>query len=734
MKTASSLPIRHELLLLGGGHSHVTVIRHFGMRPLPGVRLTVVSRDVHTPYSGMLPGLIAGHYTIDDCHIDLRALCAANGARLVHASACGIDRHARRVLLEGRAPLAYDWLSIDTGSQPALDAIPGAAAHGIAVKPIDRFLQHWLGTLEQLRQHPRPFHLLVVGGGAAGVEVSLACAHRLRATLAGSGASGTVSLAAASAGLLETHNRCVQRNFVRALAAREVRLRLGARVVAADAAGVALADGTRLDADLVVWAIHAGAPAWPRTAGFDCDAGGFIRVESTLRAHGEERVFACGDIAALPQPVAKSGVYAVREGPVLAANLAAAIAGRKLRPYHPQRRFLALLTTGRRHAVASRGPLYAAGDWVWRWKDRIDRAFMERFRVEPLAPPEAGDEPVMRCGGCAAKVGSTLLEGAVRPLSPIAVPGVVHGLEAAEDAAVIAPPPGAQLVQSIDYFRTFTDDPWLLGRIAAVHALGDLYAMGATPHSALAVATVPHAAPAVMQETLAQLMQGAQATLIAEGVALVGGHSNEGAELAFGLAVNGFAGDGTLLLKGGLRPGHALLLTKALGTGVLFAADAAAAAEGRWIDAAFTAMQQGHAPALAVLRAHGVAACTDVTGFGLLGHLREMLVASLCGARLDLGALPALPGARECLARGYRSSLDAGNRAHLDCLATDPDVLDPVALALVLDPQTAGGLLAAIPAERAAACLEALHAAGYPAAARIGEVDAALSPGRVQPG
>lgn len=379
---STTVPVLRDLVLLGGGHSHLSVITAFGTHPEPGVRVTLVTRDVLTPYSGMLPGLVAGHYGVDDCHIDLHPLCARGGIRLLHASACGIDAAARCILVAGQAPLHYDWLSINTGSRPALDTIPGALEHGVAVKPIDVFLQRWQAVLDDLATAPRPFRVLVVGGGAAAVEMALACRERVRAhpaPLAG------VSLGLVCAGdrLLETHNRCVQRWFARHLAAAGIAVHTGRRVCRAGPAGVDLDDGGTLAADLVIWAIQAGAPAWTRATGLDCDERGFIRVDDCLRT-SDARVFAGGDIASLPRPVAKSGVYAVREGPVLAANLRRALRGEPLQAYRPQRRFLSLLSTGGRHAVVSRGPLFAAGAWAWWWKDRIDRGFMRRFRAGPV--------------------------------------------------------------------------------------------------------------------------------------------------------------------------------------------------------------------------------------------------------------------------------------------------------------------------------------------------------------
>ena len=313
---------------------------------------------------------------------------------------------------------------------------------------------------------------------------------------------------------------------------------------------------------------------------------------------------------------------------------------------------------------------------------------MAMYRVEPAAPPEPGEAPAMRCGGCAAKIGGDALGRVLADLARPPREGVEAGMDIGDDAAVLAPPPGQRLIQSVDYFRGFIDDPFLVGQVAAVHALGDLLAMGARPHSALAIATVPYATPRVMEQTLGQLMQGALKTLDAEGVALIGGHSSEGAELAFGLSVNGYAAPGEILYKSGLRDGHALVLTKAIG--------------------ALAGMTQSSRAAADILRRHGAAACTDITGFGLLGHLLEMLRASGTGARLSIDAVPVLEGARECLGRGYRSSLHESNRANLAALVQPLSAAPAQALEVLLDPQTAGGLLAGIPLARAQSCVAEL--------------------------
>jgi len=327
------------------------------------------------------------------------------------------------------------------------------------------------------------------------------------------------------------------------------------------------------------------------------------------------------------------------------------------------------------------------------------------------------DEDAMRCGGCAAKVPADVLGRAMARLAPRPSDSVEIGV--GDDAALVAFPGAPPLLQTVDFFRALVGDPYLFGRIAATHALGDIYAMGGIPETALAIAALPPAKPAITEHDLFHMLKGGTEVLEAAGAALIGGHSAEAAEPALGFAVTGRTRPGRLLRKGGLRPGDRLILTKPLGTGVILAAEMRGRARARIVEGAIAAMLQSAAAASAILAAHGATACTDVTGFGLLGHLLEMLTASSVDARLDPGAIPVLDGALDLLAAGIASSLHASNLSALASLA-DADPASPLA-ALVIDPQTAGGLLAGVPPERAAACVAALTDAGC-RAAEIGVV------------
>ncbi|MEX2644045.1 MAG: selenide, water dikinase SelD [Acetobacterales bacterium] len=609
-----------DLVLVGGGHSHVAVLRSFGMKPVAGVRLTLVARDVHTPYSGMLPGLIAGHYTVDETHVDLRPLCRFAGARLLHDEAVGLDLPARTVQCRDHPPVPYDLLSIDIGSRPDL-SVPGAAEHAVPVKPIDRFLERWEGLHQRVLASSGPVRIGIVGTGAGGVELALAVQHRLRRELAASGGDPDrmhFVLVGHAPEVLPSFNARVRSIFAHILAERGVETITGAQVTEVQAGRLLLDNDRTVPVDETLWVTAAAAAPWLQDTGLELDAKGFILVTPTLQSLSHPEVHACGDIAAVTaHPRPKAGVFAVRQGPPLAENLRRELAGRNARPFKPQKAFLSLVSTGDRHAVAARGRWATEGAWVWRWKDWIDRRWMRRYQDLPEMDggggPEAhGIDAAMRCAGCGGKLGGDLLHQALRRLKPVVRPDVLIGLDAPDDAAVAEVPAGKVAVHSVDFFRDFLGDPYRFGRIAAVHALADIYAMGAEPQSALAIVTLPVAAESKMADDLYQLLAGANEAFRESRTALVGGHTMEGTELALGFSVNGLAARDALLRKAGVRPGDRLILTKAIGTGTLFAADMRGRAKGRWIERAVASMELGHAAAAGVLRAFAPSACTDV--------------------------------------------------------------------------------------------------------------------------
>lgn len=744
---SSEQPVLRDIVLVGGGHSHVGVLKSFGMKPVPGVRLTVICRDTDTPYSGMLPGYIAGHYSHDEVHIDLNTLAAFAGARFFRDEVIGLDRANRKVICRNRPPVPYDQLSINIGSAPQIGQVPGAADHAVAVKPIHLFNERWLALLARVQQHAGKTRIAVVGAGAGGVELTLAMQHRLRGELRALGRDPNelaFHLFSDTADILPTHNASVRQTFQRVLTERQVVIHLNSEVTQVSERNIQTSDGTLMEMDEIVWVTQAGGAPWLRQTGLALDASGFIEVNDQLQSTSDPAVFAAGDIAAFSsRPLPKAGVFAVRQGKPLAANLRRAVLGEPLVSYRPQRNWLALISTGDRFAVASRGALSWQGQWVWRWKDWIDRRFMDKFQTFPVMDESAMGKAApsrvkldqeeaaqaisaiaMRCGGCGAKVGATVLSRALGALQPIERTDVLIGLHAPDDAAVVRVPSGKAMVHSVDFFRAFIDDPYLFGKVAANHALGDIFAMGGEAQSATAVATVPSGLEAKVEDVLFQMMTGAVEVLNEAGCALVGGHTGEGKELALGFAINGLVDEDlhAVLKKGGMRPGDVLLLTKPIGTGTLFAAHARLKTRGRWIDAALASMIQSNRLGAQCLLAHGATACTDLTGFGLLGHLVEMTRPSGVDAELNLAALPLLDGALETSAAGILSSLQPANVRLRRALRNQAEAITHPAYPLIFDPQTAGGLLASVPADRAEACMAALRKLGYSKTVAIGRI------------
>ena len=456
MKTNNS-PVVKDLVLIGGGHAHVTVLKRLGMKPVPGLRVTLITRDIHTPYSGMLPGFIAGHYDYDDCHIDLGPMARFAGARLYHAEADALDIKNSQVIAQGRPTISYDLLSINTGSRPNSINVPGVDEFAIAAKPIDVFLQKWEALVNRVSSSKGEFKVVVVGGGAGGVELALSTQHRLQNTLRQAGDDPErlkYTLITESDCIMHMHNAGVRQRFERVFSERFITTKTNNRVTEVKADLVVLQDGSTVDADAVIWVTTAAIPDWPAKAGLAVDESGFIKVDKNLQSVSHKNIFAAGDVASLIDPRPKSGVFAVRQGPVLEYNLRAAATGSRLKPYRAQKNFLGLISTGDKYALASRGNWSYEAAWLWKVKDWIDVNFMRKFNELPemdeedspqLASGIANAEAIkelstlaMRCGGCGAKVGAMILSRVMQRLPDEKRDDVLIGRDSPDDCAMLA--------------------------------------------------------------------------------------------------------------------------------------------------------------------------------------------------------------------------------------------------------------------------------------------------------
>ena len=739
-----------QVVLVGAGHTHIQVLRHWMMHPDPAVEATLVVDTPIAVYSGMAPGLVAGQYERHELEIDAVPLARRAGVRVVLAPCTGVEATNRRVLGEGREPLPFDIASFDVGSTVAGLELPGVREHAVPTRPINRLAAAISGRVEALTS--RQPNVVVVGSGAGGIELAFCIDARLR----GLDLEPRVTIVEAGDRILPGYHPALARRIEAAAGERGVRALVDTTVSGVEENGVRLEDGRTLDSDLTFWVT--GAAALPIFRGSDlplCDRG-FARTRSTLQVEGHDHIFAVGDCATLiDQPNRpRAGVYAVRMGPYLIENLERLTTGQRLRRYRPQGDFLALLNLGDGRAAGAKWGAAFEGRWVMRLKDRIDRRFMERFQAldpdgaalpafgamdaGPVAHAANGEphSTPMFCGGCAAKVGPDRLGRALARAGlndraetgdQVLLDQIILDTGTPDDAVAYRTPAGDRIVASLDAFPAFTDDPWLVGRVAAVNACSDLHATGVTPRFAQALITLPQEADGeTAEELLIQVLAGARAALDPEGVLLLGGHTNTGPELVVGFHVEGLSEDGGgLLLKSQVRPGDALVLTKPLGSGVLLAADRMGLCPGRWLRACLASMQASNRGAMEAARRAGVTAATDVSGFGLAGHLGEMAQASGVVLEVYVDALPAFPGALKLLGRGERStSHDQNTRlpVEVERLAAPGPRLE-----LVFDPQTSGGLVAAVSPERVDGLLSDLKARGFHGATVIAHARAARS-------
>ena len=363
-----------RLILAGGGHAHLHVLKALAAHAWPAVEVILISPHERQVYSGMLPGWIAGHYRLEACVAELLPLVRAAGVRFMHDSVIGLDARRRIVRCAKSGDIAYDLLSLDVGAQVDVSTLAATDAALLPIRPIERFIVDWSHQLQDLSGAGRA-RIAVAGGGAAGVELALAIRHRLTRAITD---DAVEVFLIEGRSFLRGHGQGVAGRLAQVLKTRGV-ARVPGLAVGTDG-GLLLEDGRRLEVDCVVAATGVSPPAWLDDSHLALAQDGFVAVGDGQQSISHANVFAGGDVASrVDKPHAKSGVYAVRSGPALAQNLERFLAGQAIQPYRPQRRSLYLLATGPKHAIASWGSLSVQGAWVWRWKNWIDRRFMKQY-------------------------------------------------------------------------------------------------------------------------------------------------------------------------------------------------------------------------------------------------------------------------------------------------------------------------------------------------------------------
>jgi len=759
-------PAIRDVVLVGGGHSHVILIRMWAMQPIPGVRLTLVSEKVNTPYSGMLPGLIAGHYSESDVHIDLARLCSWANVRFIEQCVSKISLDTKTIGLSvpnnsastgfySRPDIAFDLLSLDTGSTPQL-SVSGAKQFSVPVKPVHGFYQRWQSVLARVSSRQEkstqtvptqenspssedssgtePISIGVVGSGAGGFELVMAMRHAMSENVA------SCHWIIRGERVLKNRPESVSDRALRAAQDAGVVIHTAFDVVDVQRSSVHARDGRNLHLDEIVWCTAAKAPSWPEEAGLKVDERGFVLTNAHLQSVNAEFVFATGDIGTQQNtPSDKAGVFAVRQAPVLFQNIRRYLLGKNLKVYRPQNDFLSLMATGKKSAIGNRSFLTVQGTWVWHLKDAIDQKFMNQFRHLPImkagrgyfkvprailrnstVSEEEASSSEMRCHGCGAKVGATILDSVLQEINSVSSADVVSDSNDAGDAAVVLTD-SRQLVQSVDQITAVCDDPYVFGRIAAVHALSDVVAAGASAHSAQVLVGIPFADQRIVKRDLQQLMSGVVDALNEDECSLIGGHTSEDASLRLGFVVNGFRSPHSSVQREGVKVGDQLVLSKPIGTGVVLAGMMQRLAAGSDVQLVLNSMLQSNRVAATVLYQNGAKQVTDVTGFGLLGHLLRLLEPHNAGAVVDLQNVPVFNGAMALTDNGVASTLLEQNQHVLEQVSGD-GLHSSGWRNLLCDPQTSGGLLAVVPASQSDEIVIQLRNSGYESACVVGSI------------
>ena len=729
----SITPELMHLVLLGGGHAQISVLKSLGMEPMAGLRVTLVSRDRLTPYSGMLPGYIEGKYTKSEAMIDLVRLAHFAGARFIHDTATGIDADKHILTLANHPPLHFDRLSINIGSTPRLDHIDGASEHALPIKPVPELMEQ----LDAITQgHRQCKNINIIGGGVAGVEVAFALHQRLNIN-----AQRQVNIRVIHAGkrLVDQLNSKATNLVMQAMIARDITAITQRKAIAVSAQQIILDDTSVLNNDLTLITTSATPPAWLKDTGLATCPAGFLAINRYCQSISHEYIFAAGDIATLTSDVRpKSGVFAVRAGPILRDNIRRSLLSKALRLWSPQRQHLALIGVGGGSAMAVRGRIaWKPRPILWALKEWIDRRFIKQFTDLPDMPMprppviaqdmKASDDPAflaMQCMGCGGKAGWSTLSQAIEKAYHLAkqmrpdLPFSSLRDSINTDASQVPIPrtkTSYDLVQSVDAISAITDDPFMLGRIATLHALSDLFAAHAKPFSALCLVSLPRASRVQQGDDLLHIISAILITLAEHGIGLNGGHTMSADQMQVGLAVNG------------LRPssltehtpviGDCLILTKPLGVGLIMAGYHRnhPTVSGLMVKAALDVMAISNAKAAEIASHYGYFPMTDVTGFGLMRHARSLAdrYDPQMGLSISLAKLPCLPGVSTLLSNNIASSMVADNLAATKYVNASSQLLP---YALLHDPQTSGGLLMMVPPEHAETICNQLKESDHEAA------------------
>ncbi len=672
----------------------------------PECLITMVNRDSTTIYSGMFPGLVAGDYQLDEISIDLRRLTDQAGVSLILGEIDSLDLSENKLFLHDRPALTFSKLSLNIGSETFVD---NRTRHNYQNKrllcPIKPFRNaySWIKSFDIESEFERYRSFTIIGSGFSAIEMAFALRRRWpKRNLK-----------------LQSFSQKLHPSFKKAL--KEANISLDPP------------DSSTSGPKLICTGNKASQ--WLENSGLKVDKFGRIITHSTLQVAGYPHIFAVGDCGVVANHVRPpSGVWAVRVAKPLARNLEKSFYAKRLSSWKPQKQAIQLITCGNKSMTSIawlswRGVVIGPNRLFLKLKKNIDQKFIKRFSKISEMNKQKG---IIACRGCAAKISSQPLKAALKEVELCSLSNEP------EDAALIhSSIDGFALLQSVDGFPALLNDPWLNARLTTLHACSDLWARGAVVSSAQAIIKLPAVQTNLQEQILTQCLAGIKSALVPQGAALVGGHTFESrsakstniiSEIEISLCVNGMvSAKNHLWSKGGLQHGDQILISRSIGTGVIFAAAMRGAADPICIDVAIAQISESQHSLMMNLQEMStnnasrsfIHACTDITGFGLLGHLGEMIQAtnfarkkaSLPEIRIKLfgDLIPSLPGAKNLFKEGYESTLAPLNRSYLKLLNFEKNCKPLIELIcqnhlydmterdvvkrLIVDPQTCGPLV-----------------------------------------
>ena len=696
------IPITNDLVLIGGGHSHLSVLMKLSKRPINGNRITLITNEIDTPYSGMIPGYIEGIYSWRDSHIDLYRLCLKLNVRFIHAEVERVSAYEKEIYFKDRPKIKFDVLSINTGIQSNNREIKGAAKYCLPVKPISKLANNFLNKITNFKS------IAFIGGGAGSVELALAIKKRFLNI----NQDIKITIITGKRGLLSTFPQKTKLTSLKTLEKFKIDIIEYKRVLEVKPKQIILSDKSMLKIDKAILSTNSMTPKWLAKSDILLTKDNYILVNKSFQTN-YKYVFASGDVIDFNnQNLKKAGVFAVRSGKPLAINIKQFILGKKLVEYKFNKNYLALIGTSKRSAIATKYNLTFNSRFFFYLKKYIDQNFIKKFsdfKIRKKFTLEAlktdvlnifvkhkekitDKNDIMQCKGCAAKVPLNALKQAL-PKDIVST---------SEDAVSVPGQP--ELYQTVDMISSIITDPFLLGKIAANHSISDMVSVNSKITSAMMILQLPLSKTEINSRDLEQVLLGANEIFKTIDCPLIGGHTMIGKDKdpIIGFSILGQKQKKIKIMKNRrkIKTKDLLILTEKIGSGLIFAGINNYLIDSHFQTDVIKQMIKGNLNFGKISNHLNILSMTDITGFGLANHLLNLIKRdnSKTGLTIYPNKIPLFEGVNECLNKDIKSSLFKSNYdiAQKDIIyKRDKSKLDNI----LYDPQTVGGIAFIIPQE-----------------------------------